>query len=358
MPSLRGGGAERVMLKLAHGFADCGLGVDLVLASAQGPYLKDVDESVRIVDLKRDRVLACLPALANYLKARRPLGMISAMTHANVVAIWANRVSGAHTSILVSEHVNLSHSRSAAMSVRQHLMPLFMRMSYRHANHIVAVSDGVADDLAAEINLPRKRIKVVYNPVDSIQVSTLSNAELIHPSLPDASVPVILATGRLHSQKDFPTLIRSFARLRKNRPVRLVILGEGEQRGDLEALIESLGLTGEILLPGFVDNPYSWMRRASLFVLSSSYEGFGMVLVEAMACGTPVVSTDCPSGPAEILENGRWGALVPVGDVAALASAMTASLASDDHPDVAGRAAYFSLEMAVKRYLDVLQIHM
>lgn len=357
MPSLRGGGVERVMLLLAQAFAVRGLEVDLVLASAEGPYLKDVDESVRIVDLKRRRILTSLPALAKYLKARQPLAMISAMAHANVVAVWAKLISGAPTSVLVTEHVNLSRAQLEASNVRQHLVPWFMRLSYGHADRIVAVSGGVADDLAKAINIPRERIEVVYNPVESHHLATLCNAELSHPSLPDDSIPFILATGRLHPQKDFSTLIRAFAHLRKDRRARLVILGEGGQRGDLEALIESLGLTGEILLPGFVDNPYAWMRRASLFVLSSAYEGFGIVLVEAMACGTPVVSTDCPSGPAEILENGRWGALVPVADVAALANAMSSSLDSDDHPDVAKRAGYFNLDMAVNRYLDLLQIN-
>lgn len=357
MPSLRGGGVERVMLLLAQAFAVRGLEVDLVLASAEGPYLKDVDESVRIVDLKRRRILTSLPALAKYLKVRQPLAMISAMAHANVVAVWAKLISGAPTSVLVTEHVNLSRAQLEASNVRQHLVPWFMRLSYGHADRIVAVSGGVADDLATAINIPRERIEVVYNPVESHQLATLCNAELSHPSLPDDSIPFILATGRLHPQKDFSTLIRAFAHLRKDRRARLVILGEGGQRGDLEALIESLGLTGEILLPGFVDNPYAWMRRASLFVLSSAYEGFGIVLVEAMACGTPVVSTDCPSGPAEILENGRWGALVPVADVAALANAMSSSLDSDDHPDVAKRAGYFNLDMAVNRYLDLLQIN-
>lgn len=357
MPSLRGGGAERVMLLLAQAFAVRGLEVDLVLASAEGPYLKDVDESVRIVDLKRRRILTSLPALAKYLKASQPLAMISAMAHANVVAIWAKRISGAPTSVLVTEHVNLSRAQLEASNVRQHLVPWLMRLSYGHADRIVAVSSGVADDLATAINIPRERIEVVYNPVENHQLATLCKPELSHPSLPDDSIPFILATGRLHPQKDFSTLIRAFAHLRKDHRARLVILGEGGQRGDLETLIESLGLTGEILLPGFVDNPYAWMRRASLFVLSSAYEGFGIVLVEAMACGTPVVSTDCPSGPAEILENGRWGALVPVADVAALANAMSSSLDSDDHPDVAKRAAYFNLDMAVNRYLDLLQIH-
>jgi glycosyltransferase involved in cell wall biosynthesis len=165
---------------------------------------------------------------------------------------------------------------------------------------------------------------------------------------------VVLGVGRLTAQKDFPSLIRAFAKVRAQKPCRLVILGEGELRGELEALVASLDLSADVALPGFTDNPFAWMRQSSLFVLSSAWEGFGNVLVEAMACGTPVVSTNCPSGPAEILENGRWGRLVPVGDVDALADAMLATLAETTHADVATRAQDFGVEQAVAGYLGLL----
>jgi glycosyltransferase involved in cell wall biosynthesis len=168
--------------------------------------------------------------------------------------------------------------------------------------------------------------------------------------------PVILAVGRLTLQKDFPTLIRAFARLRARRSARLVILGEGELRDELEALVAELGLTADVALPGFVDNPFSWMRGSALFVLSSAWEGFGNVLVEAMACGTPVVSTDCPSGPAEILENGKWGRLAAVGDAEALARAIAEALDDPNPPDVRARAAFFSVERSVDAYLAILGV--
>jgi glycosyltransferase involved in cell wall biosynthesis len=165
--------------------------------------------------------------------------------------------------------------------------------------------------------------------------------------------PVILGVGRLTVQKDFPTLIRAFARVRQKRNARLLILGEGELRSELNALVAELGLQADVALPGFVENPFVFMRHASLFVLSSAWEGFGNVLVEAMACGMPVVSTDCPSGPAEILQNGKWGRLVPVGDVQALSEALLATLEESTHPDVAARAAECSVDRAVEGYLRV-----
>ena len=183
-----------------------------------------------------------------------------------------------------------------------------------------------------------------------------SEEALDHPWFLPGEPPVILGVGRLTQAKDFPTLIRAFALVRKKHPARLMILGEGEERSKLETLVQELGLEKEVSLPGFVDNPYKYMKRAAVFVLSSKWEGFGNVLVEAMALGTPVVSTNCPSGPAEILENGRWGRLVPVGDVYALAEAIIETLDEEHHPDVANRAKDFAVELAVEKYINVLGV--
>jgi glycosyltransferase involved in cell wall biosynthesis len=217
------------------------------------------------------------------------------------------------------------------------------------------VSVGVADDLAETIAFPRHRITVVYNPIVTAALIARSHETIAHPWLVPGAPPVILAVGRLTLPKDFPTLIRAFARLRAGRSARLVILGEGELRDELEALVAELGLTADVALPGFTDNPFSWMRRSALFVLSSAWEGLPTVLVEAMACGTPVVSTDCRSGPAEILEGGKWGRLAPVKDVEALAAAMATTLEETEHPDVAQRALDFGVDRAVDGYLQAVE---
>lgn len=354
LPSLRGGGAERVMVILANGFAERGFEVDLVLANAEGPYLNQVSSQVRIIDLKSSRVLTSLPGLARYLRRERPTAMLSAMGHANVVAVVASRVAAVSTRVIVSERANFSVSRRHAKSIQAKAMGPFMRWAYRRADAIVAVSGGVADDLTASLGLPRSSISVVYNPVDTGSVRKLAGQPEHHPWLPSKEIPVLIGVGRLEPQKDFSCLIKAFAKLRESRDARLIILGEGGLRADLEREIRRLGLEEDICLPGFVDNPFSAMTRADLFVLSSRWEGLPNVLIQAMACGTPVVSTDCPSGPVEILEDGKWGRLIPVGDAEALAEAIAATLNDTKHPDVAARAADFSVDRAVDGYLRVL----
>lgn len=354
LPSLVGGGAEQVMVTLANGFAARGLAVDLVLAKAEGPYLDDVAPSVGVMDLNARRVLASLPGLVRYLRRERPCVMLSAMSHANVIALVARRLAATGTRVVVSERAHLSAVLEAAPSRLGRLMPWFMRRTYPWADGVVAVSAGVADDLARAIAQPRESIDVVYNPVVTEETLSRANAPLDHPWFAPGEPPVVLGVGRLTAQKDFGVLLRAFANVRKMRPARLVILGEGDLRPQIEILIEALGIGADVALPGFQANPLAYMRRAALFVLSSRFEGLPNVLIQAMACGTPVVSTDCPSGPAEILEDGKWGRLVSVGDVEALADAMLATLAEAHHPDVAHRARDFGVEQAVDGYLRVL----
>lgn len=343
------------MLTLANGFAAKGLPVDLVLAQASGAYMADVASGVRIVDLGGRRVFASLPRLVGYLRRERPAALLSALNHANVVAIWARRIARTGTRIVVSERATLSLIQKVATGPRHRVLPLLMRWSYPAADQVVAVSHGVADDLAATIGLARERIAVVYNPVVTSALLARSREEPPHRWLSaEGGPPVVLAAGRLGPEKDFATLVRAFAELRARREARLIILGEGMLREDLKGLVSSLGLQDDVDLPGFAANPFAFMRNAELFVLSSRTEGLPGVLIEAMACGTPVVSTDCPSGPAEILENGKWGALVPVGDSKALAAAMETALNRTDGPDVEQRAGDFDVESAVAGYLRAL----
>ena len=205
-------------------------------------------------------------------------------------------------------------------------MPWLVRWNYPLADEIIAVSDGAADDLSISTRIPRDQIQVVYNPIITPEMDLKSRENLDHPWFKPGEPPVILAVGRLTSQKDYPLLIRAFARVRQAIPVRLLILGEGPERNELTSLINQLGLEDDISMPGFVHNPYAFMAHASVFVLSSRWEGLPTVLAEALYCGAPLVSTDCPSGPREILQNGRFGKLVPVGDVDCLADAIQDTL--------------------------------
>lgn len=353
LPSLAGGGAERVMVTLANGFATRGVPVDLVVVAAEGAYLPDVSPRVRLVELGASRVLFSLPALVRYLRRERPYALLSALNHANIIALWARKLARSGTRLVVSERNTLSRDVSSGRFKRG--LPWLMRLSYPSADAIVAVSSGVADDLAQTVRLPRERIDVVYNPINS-NLPRLCEVPVEHPWLVEGEPPVIVAAGRLTVQKDFTTLIDAFAEVRKTHAARLVILGEGELRSELEARIDELGIGDDVALPGFVDNPYPWMRKASLFVLSSAWEGFCNVLAEAMACGAPVVSTNCPSGSAEILEDGKWGRLVPVGDVSALARAISETLNDETHPDVRHRARSFNLQQALSGYLHALRV--
>lgn len=355
VPSLRGGGAERVVMSLANGFAAQGIKTDLVLAQAAGPYLGNVSHNVRIIDLGAARVLLSLPGLTHYLRRHRPQAMLSAMSHANVVAVWARQCSKVEMRLVVSERNTPSNSLKGPPLARARYLPFLMRGTYPKADSVVAISHGVADDLANVTGLARDRITVIYNPAFFENLTAKAQERFTHPWFALGAPPVIIAAGRLTAQKDFPTLIRAFALVRKNRHYRMVILGDGKERQALEDMIQHLGLATDVLMPGFQANPLVWMRHASLFVLSSAWEGFGNVLVEAMACGTPVVSTDCPSGPAEILEGGRWGRLVPVGDPVALAVAIEATLTDTQHPDVATRAEDFNVDRAVESYLRLLR---
>lgn len=354
VPSLRGGGAERVMVTLANGFADAGYTTDLVVANATGPYRSEVAPSVRVVDLGADRVASSLPALVRYLRRVKPRSMLSAVTHANVIAVLACMIARATTRLVVTEHNTLSETRKRPNGLNGKLVQLLMRWAYRRVGAIVAVSKGVADDLATTLSFSQSEIKIVYNPVVTAKLLERSQAAFYHPWLVEGASPVILGVGRLTEQKDFANLVNAFAKVRATKDCRLVILGEGELKGELEAQCELLGIREDVLFPGFAENPFVWMRRSAVFVLSSAWEGLPTVLIEAMACGAKVVSTDCPSGPSEILEGGKWGGLVPVGDSAALGIAISDALATPADERAFDRAAYFGVEQAIKGYVALL----
>lgn len=357
LPSLNGGGAERVMVTLANGFAERGYATDLVLASARGPYLKDVTPAVRVVDLKAGRVIKGLWPLMRYLKQARPAAMLSAMNHANVVAALAHRLAGVPTRLVLSERTTIGMEAVRARGLSARAVYALVPRVYRWADAITAVSQAAARDLEAFAGLPPGSVHALYNPFDLARIGRRAQAPVPHPWLEPGQPPVIMGVGRLAEQKDFPTLIQAVARVRQRREVRLLILGEGELRGNLADYARACGLDEtRFAMPGFADNPYAYLARAAVFVLSSRWEGLPGVLIEAMACGAPVVSTDCPSGPREILQDGRWGRLVPVGDVEALADAIEAILSAKRQllPNVRQRAADFDQARAIDAYLQVL----
>lgn len=357
VPSLNGGGTERVMVLLANEFLERGYKVDMVLAKAQGPYLLDLDSKINVVDLKVERVSKALLPLIYYLRREQPTSMLTALTHTNIIAILACMMGRVSTRLIISERSTISaratRSRDIVSRFVYYLVPKF----YGRADGIVAVSQAASEDLIRFTGLPAKFVESIYNPFKLDYIQSRARESLDHPWFKPGQPPVILAIGRLNEAKDFPSLIVAFSKVLKTRVARLLILGEGELRGELEALVLENGLTNDnVQMPGFCLNPFAYLSRCSVFVLSSRYEGLPGVLIEAMACGAPVVSTDCPSGPYEILEGGLWGKLVPVGDTNALANAIDSILTMPRSllPNVRERSNVFETDKAVDAYLRIL----
>lgn len=350
IPSLGGGGAERVMLILANTLAEKGYSVDLILVKAKGSFLKDISKNVRIINLNSSRTLFSIMPLVNYLKREKPKVVMSAMHYVNVVLLISKKISKVRFKLVVSEHSTLSFSL-ADSSFTNILLKKLMRQMYPHADEIIAVSQGVADDLIKVLELKNKVVHVIHNPVVTKEL-LLKKEEPIDHSWIKNNQPFILGVGRMTKAKNFDLLINAFAKVEREIPAHLVILGTGELESELKELIYSLGLQDKVHMLGFVGNPYSWMKKAELFILSSSWEGFGNVLVEAMACGTPVISTNCPSGPAEILENGKLGTLVPVDDIDEMANAIKDIFA---HADKDNNISFYKYtpEFIVAQYLKV-----
>jgi glycosyltransferase involved in cell wall biosynthesis len=353
LPALYGGGAEKVAINLLKGMLSYDVSLDLVLASQEGPYLKQVPSQVNIVNLEAGRVIKAIAPLSQYLRQTQPDALLSHMNHANAIAVMAKKLASTNTRLVLVEHDTLSVARSQLL--RAKLLPFFMRWLYPSADAIVGVSQGATDDLGKYLGISPRKLHVIYNPVVDEELIHKAEATLDHSWFQNKAIPVFLAVGRLTSQKDFGTLMKAFAILRQTQPARLLILGEGEARQELEALTQELKIAKDVSLPGFVDNPYSYMSQANAFVLSSRWEGLPTVLIEAMACGCSVVSTDCPSGPQEILAAGKYGFLVPVGDVHALAAAMLKVLNNPVNKTMLiQRSQDFSLQQAVPKYLNLL----
>lgn len=388
LSNLNGGGVQRIITIVADALTKRGAEVDLVVCEARGHLKADLPSKVRLVALSRSNPLVAraialsadlygiaglarpiltpkhasptmsyLPSLAAYLRSARPDCLFAATPYMNIEAYLARRLAGVPLRLVLSERSHFSGGKPRK-EWRQRNLSAAMRRAYLQANAILAVSRGVADDLARSIRIPRELITTVHNPTITPDFAARAAETIDHPWFAEGAAPVMLGVGRVAYQKDFGTLLRAFARVRGQRPARLVIAGKAseKQAARFYSLADELGVRHEVELLGDVRNPLPYMARAAVFVLSSRFEGFPNVLLEALACGTPVVSTDCPSGPHEILAGGSYGPLVPVGDDAALAAAATVTL--DHPPDPARlkqRAAAFDYESAIAGYAAVLR---
>ena len=351
------GGITRVVTSLADAFADSGRKVELVTCCPcdPRPLLPRLHSDVEIHNLGAGGRIRHLLGLANYLRRRTPRALLAAGQRSNLLAAKCERLLRPPSAVVLSVHNSVTSSLEELRAIKRRFRLMSLRSAYAQPGPVVCVSRGVAEDVAARTGLPVDRFKVIYNPIVTPRLLADAAERPNHPWLESGQPPVVLGAGRLTRQKDFPTLIQAFARVARRCDCKAIILGEGSERKHLERLITDLGLDGRIDLPGFADNPFSFMHNARLFVLSSAWEGFGNVLVESMAVGTPVVSTDCPSGPREILRDGALGGLVPPGDPVALAEAIISALERPCEPELLRRrAADFRAEIVAERYLEVL----
>ena len=372
VPNLHGGGAERTTARIARGLLERGHKVDLVIFSVGTGAENKLPEGARLFSLEskrrgrlRDHLLvarafgfraACSVSstlveqsrnFAKYLDQENPDCILPSLPKMKVATFIASHITPRKQLIVPIVHSSLSRRGKKYKYLYSTMFPA--------AERVIAVSDGVSDELVRELGLAPRLVQRIYNPAVDRQMETLAGVETDHPWLYDDGQPIVLAAGRLARVKDFPTLLHAFALVVRNRPARLILLGDGRWRRRLEKLARNLGVADRVWFGGWVNNPYPFMQKASVFVLSSRYEGLGNVLIEALACGCPCVSTDCPYGPAEILENGLFGPLVRVGHAEDLARAIEHVLDSPPKKeDLRARGQQFGFGQAIAHYERLL----
>lgn len=347
--------AEKVVINLLKGMVRKDVYLDLVVATKKGGYVNQVPKQVRIISLESRGAFKAILPLSQYLREHQPDTLISHMSYTNAIAVLAKLLAQEKTRLVLVEDNTLFAQKSK--SLQRKFFSILMKLLYRYADAIVGVSQATARDLESRLGLRTGKVKTIYNPVVDSRLIFQANESFNHPWFQKGTPPVFLAMGRLTQQKDFATLIKAFSILRSNKVARLMIIGEGELRGELEHLIEKLGIAKDVAISGFVKNPYVYMKNASAFVMSSRWEGLGNVLIEAMACGCPVISTDCPYGPREILAAGKYGILVPIEDVFTLSYAMSKVLETPIRTELLiRRANYFSVRRSVSKYLAISNV--
>lgn len=357
IPDFHGGGAEHMVINMANEFTRRGYAVDLLALHTNGHYKNIISAEVRVVSLNKTRALTAIPALARYMRKEKPDIFLSAMPHLNIVTLLSRVLAfQKKTATVITERNFFSISLKNGNVIKNKVMIALVRCLYPLADKIVGISEGVAKDIAGYIPGSEKKVIWIHNPVITDETMALLDEAISDPWLDRDDSPVLITSGRLVPQKDQKTLLEAFALLRRNKAARLIILGDGPLRAELQSQALALGIGNDIYFPGFVENPIAYMKKSSLFVMSSAWEGFCNVIVEALLCGLPVVSTDCPSGPAEILDHGAYGLLTPVGNAAALARAMEFSLNQKHDPEKQKRRAMdFTAQKICDRYEEAFK---
>lgn len=362
IPDLSVGGAEQVAITIANGLATRGYDIDLLLSRASGELRSELSEQVSIVELPPSTtpvvgVAAHLPFLATYLNKRKPAALFPHLEHPSIVSLAINRFLNTDTAVIPTQHSAFGHEVEA--TPKDQIVRRIVPRLYPASDQIVSVSEGVADSLTDRTPVERSDISVLYNPVDVEQIRERASQPVEHEWVEGNDRDVVLFVGRHARQKNLDGWVRAFEKIvNKNPDARAIIAGKGPCREQVQATVERLGLSDTVSLPGFVDNPYRYMRKSDVFLLSSRYEGLPTVLIECLAVGCPVVSTDCPSGPREILSDGEHGTLVPMDDIDGLANAVCDTLADPPDSDrLRSRADDFSPKPVFDAYEQFLEEH-
>lgn len=346
-----------MFVNLARGFLERGLAVDMVQATQDDAFRHAVPHGVRLVDLKAGRALSSLFPLIGYLRHESPKVLISGAIQTNIVAAWAKLAAGLPFTLVLTEHNVISGITTDAPMLRTRMTPFLVRRFYPWADKLVAVSEGAARDLAQTMGNRASRIHVIYNPIIGPDFWRRATEPLVDARIDVDTKPLVLAVGRLHYLKDYPTLLRAFSILRRAFDARLVFLGDGEERATLQGLTRDLGLSESVSFLGTVTNPLPYMKKANVLALSSVVEALPTVLIEALAMNLPVVATDCPTGPREILCDGAYGTLVPVGDSEAMAQSILEVLRVPAVPKLPDTALdRFQFDRVIEQYLAIVGV--
>ncbi len=352
IPDFREGGAQKMMINLANELAKKSLGVDLVVACNTGSFDKLVDNEVNIIRLNCKRTLTSLFLLIKYIKSAKTDILISALYHANVICLFAKYMTKrTNTKFIVTERNYLSLRIANSTNVKDKILLPIIKRLYPKADLVIAISKGVMNDIVDICNLDSEKISCIYNPVvtSDFEESIKATPEINF----NKDLPLIIASGRLVEQKDYPTMLKALALVIKQKPVNAMVLGKGHLEKELITLSQELGIDNNVIFKGFVDNPLSYMKQADIFLMTSAWEGFGNVLVEALYCGLSVVATDCKAGPAEILDDGKYGLLVPVGNEIAISDAILKVIDKPfDKDKQQKRALEFTARNITDKYLE------
>ncbi len=351
--SLHGGGLEKSILRLARVLSEQGIRVNLLVAKTSNAVYSVPDE-LNFVDLGASKVVFILFPLMRHIMKTKPRILFSAGTPLNTIAILSRLITGYPKHLVVGERNHLSSIVKYSSRLRDKFRPLFVRFLYSFADMVLAVSKSVAEDVIEVGRLNEGKVRVVHNFFDVDQIVTQATSPTDVGWIDHPNVPILVSVGRMVPQKGYDSLLKAFCLLRKQRECRLIILGDGKERASLENLAKELHISNDVYMPGFVLNPYAYIAKASLFVHSSLWDGLPGVLIEALACGTPIIATDSPGGASEILENGKYGTLVRSQDAAKLAEAMLIKLDKEnDSEKLVERARFFSSQKILQEYMSV-----